>query len=137
MQAQGIGATEATLSDIATEVESIALLRRIVKLLEASATVDPRFRQRVTIDAIKASEASVPTELAGTMPISGSVSVSGTMGTALAANGGNLPSVNPPYSVGAFQPQGVWEGPVDQRWRVLEDSRISYGINIRSKLSWS
>ena len=130
MQAQGIGATEATLSDIATEVESIALLRRIVKLLEASGTVDPRFRQRVTIDAIKASEASNPLELVGAIP------VTGTVGLAL-ANSGMIPSAGPPYAVGTFQPQGVWEGPVDQRWRVMEDSRISYGINIRSKLSWS
>ena len=33
--------------------------------------------------------------------------------------------------------QMQWEGPVDQRWRVVEDSHLSYQKNVRKKLTFS
>ena len=113
--------------------EDILLLRRVVKLLESQAVTDPRFRQIVTLGAIKASEASAPTELAGTMPVSGTV----TIGTSLTL-GSQVPTANPPYAaLGTQNVVPVAETPVDQRWRVAEDSHISYQLGIRSHLSFS
>lgn len=115
--------------------DAVVLLRRIVKLLESQAVTDPRFRQIVTLGAIKASEASVPTELAGTMPVSGTVT--STIGTSLAL-GSQVPTAGPPYvALGTQNVVPVSGGPVDQRWRVAEDSHISYQLGIRSHLSFS
>lgn len=52
MQVQALGATEATLQEIADEAEAVVLLRRIVKLLESSAVVDAGQRQRIAVDAM-------------------------------------------------------------------------------------
>jgi hypothetical protein len=121
-----------TVNRITTEQmstnESVILLRRLVKLLESQAVTDPRFRQIVTLGAIKASEASAPTELAGTMPVSGSI------GTSVVTNPN---SAAPPYTTAATVTHPVFETPVDQRWRVAEDSHISYQLGIRNHLTFS
>lgn len=115
-----------------TKLSDIDLsLRRIIRLLEASAVTDVRQRQIVTIGAVKTSESnSVPTECAATVP------VSGVMGTGI--NYGNTLGQGPPYTTStATSAQAICEVPVDQRWRVMEDSHISYQMGIRNKLSFS
>jgi hypothetical protein len=121
---------------IVTTNETLLLLRRIARLLESSAVVDLRQRQRVVLDGISTGSSGVTTELAATLPVAASV-VSGTgpIGTSL-ASGGQGPVVGAP-TIATTVYQGVWEGPVDQRWRVMEDSHISYQLGVRNKLSWS
>jgi hypothetical protein len=126
--------------DPATET-TIKLLKRIVKLLEAGGTVDIRNRQRVVLDGVGTGTTGVTTELAAALPVTGTFyqstqPVSGTLGTAI-TGGGNMPVAGPPYTIGAFQPQCNWEGPVDQRWRVAEDAHISYQLGIRSHLKFT
>jgi hypothetical protein len=125
-------ATVSSTGALMTSVSDIDLaLRRIVKLMEPNSVVDPRFRQIVTLGAIKASEASAPTELAGTMPVSGNLGTSLTLGS-------QVPVAGPPYAATGTQViQAVAETPVDQRWRVAEDSHISYQVGIRNRLDFS
>lgn len=128
--------------------ETVVLLRRIVKLLEPSGTVDRSNRQRVTLDAIQLSAASTTTELAGTLPVSGTVTITlptavdGTKALGYQAGlgfgqpvAGTTPYTTNTAALSWYQP--VWEGPVDQRWRVSEDSHISYQLGIRNKLTWT
>jgi hypothetical protein len=109
----------------------IVLLRRLIKLLESQATVDVRNRQLVTIAALKTSEtSSTPTEIAATIPVTATVaSVTSVIG--------NPNSAAPPYTSSATLYQPIFEGPVDQRYRVMEDSHISYQLGIRNKLAFS
>ena len=112
----------------ATE-ESNALLRRILKVLESNQVVDDKQRQRVTVEAIGRNNSPASTEINATLPV--------TLGSVLAVNaGGQVPTVNAP-TMGNNSYQPIWEGPVDQRWRVAEDSHISYQSGIRTKLSFA
>lgn len=112
----------------ATE-ESNALLRRILKVLESNQVVDDKQRQRVTVEAIGRNNSPTSTEINATLPV--------TLGSVLAVNaGGQVPTVNAP-TMGNNSYQPIWEGPVDQRWRVAEDSHISYQSGIRTKLSFA
>lgn len=114
-------------------------LRQIVKLLESSANVDIRNRQRVVIDGVGTGATGITTELAATLPVSATIAAitsPASVGTSLAA-GGQGPAVTPPLALATTVYQPIWEGPVDQRWRVAEDSHISYQMGIRSHLSWS
>jgi hypothetical protein len=61
-------ATNEGLATLAQD-ESILLLRRIVKQLEASATVDKSNRQRVVLDGIGTGSTGVTTELAAVLPV--------------------------------------------------------------------
>ena len=111
--------------------EMISLLKLIRKQMESNAVVDRNFRQRITLDAIQLAAAGTTTELAGTLPVS-----SAGLGTSLA--GVTAVAVAPPYSAAStIIHQNVWEGPVDQRWRVMEDSRLAYQSGIKNKLSFS
>jgi hypothetical protein len=109
--------------------ESITLLRRILKVLESSQIVDTKQRQRVVVEAIGTNSAPASTEINATLP----VTVASVTSVAGASQG---PTTNAPtLSTTLFQP--IWEGPVDQRWRVAEDSHISYQLGIRSRLSFT
>jgi hypothetical protein len=118
--------------------ESILLLRRILKVLESSAIVDPRRRQKVVLDAIGTVVATgLPTEVTTTIPVSGTVTVGAitspaSTGTSVASGGQGPTASFPTLATTVYQP--VWEGPVDQRWRVIEAARTSYAVGIRSNL---
>ena len=95
--------------------DTVMLLRRIVKLLESNAVVDVQNRQRVTID-------SVPTSIT-------------TLGISL--GNVNTPTTVAPITNTSAYYQPVWEGPVDQRFRVMEDAHTAYQLGIRSHLSFT
>jgi len=122
--------------------ESILLLRRIVHMLEASATVDRNMRQRVTLDAIQLSGAGITTELAGNLPVSMigvvNASVSGNIGVSgITQTLGQGTTFGPPYSVTNTTYQAIWEGPVDQRFRVAEESHTAYQLRVRNALTFA
>jgi hypothetical protein len=104
-------------------------LRQITKAIESIATVDIRNRQRIVIDGVGVGTTGVTTETAGFVPIGGT-----TLGPAMVCNGA---SNSGPFTTTSINTQPVIEGPVDQRWRVAEDSHISYQIGIRSHLSFT
>ena len=130
--------------DVESYEESLqTLLRRMNKLLESNAVVDLQQRQRLTIDAIRSS-ATATSDLAGTLPVSGTVSatVSGTV-TANISNAISTQvfptSAASPYSLSAASSVVglVMEGPVHQIWRVANDAQACYASAIRSKLTFS
>jgi hypothetical protein len=97
--------------------ESVLLLRRIVKLLESSAVVDIANRQKVTLDASTAGFMSAP-------------------GVGVSLLGNPVATAAPGVSATAY-PLYIWEMPVDQRWRVTEESHVSYQIGIRNQLAFT
>lgn len=129
--------------DVESYEESLAtLLRRMNKLLESNAVVDSKLRQRVTIEAIGANNASNSTEVNTTIPVSGSVSatVTGTV-TANVSNAQAIQFVQTgaanPYTLSAATIGLIMEGPVHQLWRVSNDAQACYASAIRSKLSFT
>jgi hypothetical protein len=110
-----IGA-DGILKNPATE-ESIILLRRIVKLLEPSATQDSGQRQKVTID-------SVTTSAFGSMGVNTAVL-------------GNSVTIGAPTFPATIAPIYIWEAPVEQRWRVIDAARNTYSNSIRNKLTFT
>jgi hypothetical protein len=132
-----VNVTDSVLPTGATKDNTVVLLRRLINLLESNAVVDPKRRQKVVIDAVGTVVASgLSTEVTTTLPVSGAV----TSGTAAGINSGNIMSNTPPYltnTAALAVYQQVWEGPVDQRYRVAEDSHISYQVGIRSHLAFS
>jgi hypothetical protein len=127
--------------DVESYEESLAtLLRRMNKLLESNAVVDSKLRQRVTIEAIGANNSSNPTELNTTIPVSGSVTVSGTV-TANVSNAVTIQNVASsaanPYTVTSNSTGLIMEGPLHQLWRVANDAQGCYAQAIRSKLSFT
>lgn len=128
--------------DVESNEESLAtLLRRMNKLLESNAVVDNRLRQRVTIDAIGNSTAgSAPTEVTTTLPVSVSNPVGTNVTLSIGANDLQYVQSNQvnPYSVTANTTyMRVINGIVDERWRIIEESRTSYGTAIRPNLIFS
>ena len=120
--------------DVESYEESLqALLRRMNKLLESNAVVDLQQRQRLTIDAIRSS-ATATADLAGTLPVSGTVTanVNNAVASQLIANA----SANP-YSLSTTTTAYFMEGPVHQIWRVANDAQACYASAIRSKLTFS
>jgi hypothetical protein len=115
-------------TELATD-ESIKLLRTIAKLLEPSSIQDIRQRQRVVLDGIGTGSSGVTTELAATLP------VAATLASVTSIAGAQGPTTSFPTPVATLY-QPVWEGPVDQRWRVMEDSHISYQL-VRNKLTFN
>lgn len=106
------------------------LVRRLLKLLESNATVDARNRQRVVLDGIGTGSTGVTTELSATLPV--------TLGSIATAAAANTPYTTLPQAgTASVTPHAIAEGPVDQRWRVAEDSHISYQLGIRSHLTFS
>jgi hypothetical protein len=110
------------------------------KLLESNAVVDSKLRQRVTIEAIGANNSSNPTELNTTIPVSGSVTVSGTVtatvSNQIASQNMAAQSANP-YILSTVTTGSILEGPVHQLWRVANDAQACYASAIRSKLSFT
>lgn len=103
--------------------DSVVLLRRIVKLLESNATVDLQNRQKVVVEAFIGSGLGIPT----TGLDSGVGTPTTNRPTALAP----IPAPNAVY----WQP--VWEGPVDQRYRIMDAAQSNYNLNVRSKLAFT
>ncbi len=130
-------ATNEALATLAQD-ESIILLRRIVKQLEASATVDKSNRQRVVLDGIGTGSTGLTTELSAVLPVS--FTACGATGYQAGINNGQPVSGATPYTINSAASSWyvqVAEGPVDQRWRVAEDSHVSYQVGIRSHVAWS
>lgn len=130
--------------DVESYEESLAtLLRRMNKLLESNAVVDNRLRQRITIDAIGNSTAGqTPTEITNTIPVSGTVTASVSGATTLSISANDLQYVQSsqvsPYATKSNTTLlHVVTGLVDERWRIIEDARISYGTAIRPNLIFS
>jgi hypothetical protein len=96
--------------------ESVWLLRRMVKLMESQSTVDIANRQRVTVDA-----------MTPWMWVNFGIWVSLV---------GNWVTSAAPLLTTLY-PLPVWEWPVEQRWRVMEDSHQAYQIWIRQHLSFT
>lgn len=126
--------------DVESYEESLqALLRRMNKLLESNAVVDLQQRQRLTIDAIRSS-ATATTDLAGTLPVSGTVTASAsgtyTVSNGIATQTMSNSSANP-YTIATQSTASIMEGPVHQFWRVANDAQACYASAIRSKLTFS
>ena len=121
--------------DLPSNEESLHdLLRRMNKILESNATVDIYQRQRVVLDAIGNSRGT-PSEVAGTIPISGTVTMSGgnLLSSQFAPN-----NTSNPYTIASTPFVGlVVEAPVHQFWRVANDAQACYAQSIRSKLTFS
>ena len=129
--------------DVPSYEESLHdLLRRMNKLLESNATVDQYQRQKVTIDAIGNSRSASGTDLAGSLPVSGTVSANVNGQTTFA-----IASFDLQYSqANIWDPYGrksnttmlhVATGLVDERWRIADDAHNAYANAIRSKLNFT
>ena len=122
--------------DVESYEESMqTLLRRMNKLLESNAVVDLQQRQRLTIDAIRNS-ATATVDLAGTMPVSGTVTATANVNNALASQLVPNAATNP-YTLASQTVGLIMEGPVHQVWRVANDAQVCYASAIRSKLTFS
>lgn len=106
-------------------VDFTNLMQRLLKALESSATVDVANRQRVVVESLTGM--TMPALVAGNALV-------GVVGTNVAT--GNTLLGNP-YTVGACNVQGISEFPVDQRWRIINESRNAYANGIRSNLVFS
>jgi hypothetical protein len=104
--------------------ESILLLRRILRVLESNSIVDNKQRQRVTVEAIGNSSASASTEIAATLPV--------TVASAVGTTGSTVQNGSP--TIGTPVYQAVWEGPVDQRWRIIDAARTAFAVGVRPNL---
>ena len=127
--------------DVPSNEESLHdLLRRMNKILESNATVDIYQRQKVVIDAVGLNRSGTPTELVGGIPISGTVTTTGTVTanvsnaitTQTVANSATNPYLTASNTIGLMM-----EGPVHQFWRVANDAQTCYASSIRSKLTFS
>jgi hypothetical protein len=117
------------------------LLRRMNKLLEASATSDLYQRQRVVLDAI-GNTRGTPTEVGTTVPVSGTVTSSTPSTTTLSTGASDIQYVQSsqvsPYAVTSNVTfWRVMSGIVDERWRIIEEARTAYGTAIRRNLVFS
>lgn len=118
--------------DIESYEESLhALLRRMNKLLESNAIVDSQQRQRIAVEAMP------------TTTVTGTVTV-GTAPTTAVTNttgfGNTFASQTPGqgmYNLTVPNLLGIYEAPVDQRWRIIDATRASYGSAIRPNLIFS
>jgi hypothetical protein len=95
--------------------DTLAILRRIAKILESSATVDASNRQRVVIETL--------------------TTYSGT--AALGVPGVNQITATAPNSISNINYVPVWVGPVDQRYVLMDQARNTYANGIRSNLIFS
>lgn len=95
--------------------DSLAILRRIAKLLESSATVDASNRQRVVLETL--------------------TTYSGT--AAAGVPGVNQITATAPNSISNINYVPVWVGPVDQRYVLMDQSRNTYANGIRNNLAFS
>jgi hypothetical protein len=113
--------------DVESYEESLhTLLRRMNKLLESNAVVDSSLRQRVAVEAM-------PT-VAVTLASAPTTAVTNTTGFG-AAYTINTPTS--PYTLVSSNVLAIYEGPVDQRWRIIDSARAAYGSAIRPNLIFS
>jgi len=95
-----------------------AFLRRLISLMESNAIVDSSGRQKIIIDAITTAAVTNTTGFGPNV-------ISSTPGSAT------------PYAAPTSIPVlTVSEGPVDQRWRLVDSTQMSYGVAIRNQLNW-
>lgn len=115
--------------------ETVILLRNLVRLLSPIGVVDSLGRQRIVCCGLGNATANTNNLL-----ISGSPDAN----TAHSIIGVAVSNANGPNAANTTQPapgqglnlyQNVWEGPVDQRWRVINSSHITYANGIRANLS--
>jgi hypothetical protein len=96
-----------------------AFLRRLISLMESNGVVDSSNRQRVIIDAITTAAVTNTTGFGPNVV-------------------GSTPGSNTPYAAPTAIPMlTVSEGPVDQRWRLVDSSQASYAVALRGQLSWA
>lgn len=101
--------------------ESILLLRKIVKLLEASSTIDLKQRQKVVVEAIGTNNAT-PTEINATIPVTATpVASTANIGQVVVGFGGQATAA---------------ANVVDSRYFLVDTSRNAYANVIRKNLSW-
>jgi len=104
--------------DMPSDDDSLhAFLRRLVGLMESNAVVDSSGRQRIIIDAIATAAVTNTTGL-------GPSAVGNTPGSATPNVSSSIPMLT------------VSEGPVDQRWRIIDSTQTSYAVAMRTQLSW-
>lgn len=96
--------------------ELLELQRRQIKILESLGTVDASNRQRVAVEA---------------MPSTAVTNTAG-IGPADTVNTGTAP-----YALASRNANYVMLGPISYLWEVMEQSHISYAINVRSNLSFN
>ena len=103
------------------------LLRRMVKLLESSGTVDSSNRQRVSIDA---SVATVTTSTTVT-----AVPASTPVASSLTAQSGNSypDSVNP-FTLTSRAALVITEYPISQEWRMADQAKNTFANAIRPNI---
>ncbi|HUD44299.1 MAG TPA: hypothetical protein VMR41_02020 [Patescibacteria group bacterium] len=114
--------------------EGVILLRKIVKLLESSATIDAKQRQKVVMEAVGNSNGT-PTEAAGTIPVSGAMTLSGS------SNAVNSTAVASSVNVGnvtiQYGPQASTAGTgIDSRFSMIDTARNAYANGIRPNMIW-
>lgn len=99
--------------------EEAVLLRRLVKLMESNATVDPANRQRIIVE--------------NQVAVLPSAYYAG-------ANQFNIPNSTvfaPLNNSSATYVQPVQTGPVDPRWQIIDQARLVYNQGVRSHLSFT
>lgn len=105
------------------EDETVVLLRRIAKLLEASATADSKQRQRIVIDAVQSSTSGGLTEVSAAVPVIATLQTgtayAGAMRVGYGPNGAALADL------------------VDSRYPIMDAARNAYANSIRTRLSFS
>jgi hypothetical protein len=112
--------------DLESNEETLhTLLRRMNKLLESNAVVDSSLRQRVVVEAAPTTAVTL-----ATAPTTAVTNTTG-FGTAYTIN-----TPTNPYGQVSSNVLAVYEGPVDQRWRIIDSARAAYGT-IRSNLIFS
>jgi len=114
--------------DLESYEESLhTLLRRMNKLLESNAVVDSSLRQRVVVEAMPTTAvtlASAPTTAVTNTTGFGVTFVSQTPSQGM-------------YATAVPNMLAIYEGPVDQRWRIVDSSKAAYGSAIRPNLIFS
>ena len=126
----GMGATDPLMiyyDDVTTPANNdvLTLLKRMVKLLESQGTVDVNARQRIAVETMPTVAVTLAT--APSTPIV-SANVAAT---------GIWPTVANPFTLSGanIAPVAIMEGPVDQRWRIIDAARTSFAVGIRAKLT--
>ena len=99
------------------------MMKRVVKLLESNATVDVSNRQRIAVETI-------PT-VAVTLAAAPTTTIITTGTTATVAQNTNAS----PYTLGNVTALSISEGPVDQRWRIIDAARTAFANGIRNNLN--
>lgn len=94
-----------------------AFMRRLISLMESNGVVDSSGRQRVIIDTIATAAVTNTTGLGPNVT-------------------GNTPGSATPNTVSAIPMLTVSEGPVDQRWRIMDSAQTAYGACTRAQLTW-